>query len=443
MLSIFVWFILISYYRVSSYEYPIAYDVTYTNQSNTQIFYSDNPNEFSEGNSELFSIGETVATRVKCNVNDGYRYLRIDLGDKDNNIKISDIGIRYRIKKNILTPGLIVGENGICDMTYSEETYIIRVTGNDPYIIFDLENPLAEIENMVYNLNQILALVYLVLAMFLCVLVYRSYNEIVADIKWLLAILRDWERIGGLAVNDFKMRYAASYLGVFWAFVQPVVTVSIYSIIFGMGFKSLPVEGVSFPIWLTVGIIPWFFFSEALITGTNSLLEYSYLVKKVVFNVNVLPVVKIVSATFIHIFFILVAIIMLLATKKPITIYMIQILYYLSCTMFLVLGLSYMTAATVAFFKDLGQIVSIILQFGMWATPIMYPASMLGPTVEKILKFNPMFYIVDGYRDAFFQNIWFWEKPKMGFYFWTVSIVILFAGIRVFKGLEKHFADVL
>ena len=97
-----------------------------------------------------------------------------------------------------------------------------------------------------------------------------------------------------LAKNDFKTKYAGSYLGIIWAFIQPVITVLVYWFVFEVGFRggsdSLPVP---FVLYLVAGIIPWFFFQDGLTGGTNSLLEYSYLVKKVVFNISVLPVVKI------------------------------------------------------------------------------------------------------------------------------------------------------
>ena len=114
-----------------------------------------------------------------------------------------------------------------------------------------------------------------------------------------------------LAKNDFKTRYAGSYFGTFWAFVQPVVTILVYWFVFSVGFRSNTDElGVPFVLYLVAGIVPWFFFSDALSGGTNSLLEYNYLVKKVVFNISVLPVVKIISALFVHGFFVLLAIIL-------------------------------------------------------------------------------------------------------------------------------------
>lgn len=97
-----------------------------------------------------------------------------------------------------------------------------------------------------------------------------------------------------LAKNDFKKRYAGSYLGMVWAFVQPVVTVVMYWIVFDRVFDTrsqLVAGGVEVPyvLYLTAGLVPWFYFNEALTNGTTALLEYNYLVKKVVFKISILP----------------------------------------------------------------------------------------------------------------------------------------------------------
>ena len=157
-----------------------------------------------------------------------------------------------------------------------------------------------------------------------------------------------------LAKNDFKKKYAGSYLGIVWAFVQPVVTVMVYWFVFGMIRSSSP-RPVPFVLWLIAGLIPWFFFQDGLINGTNALLEYNYLVKKVVFRIDILPMVKVVSAVFVHLFFILVALILYTAMGCYPTVYTIQVIYYTFCIFVLVLGITYMTSSVVVFFRDTGD----------------------------------------------------------------------------------------
>ena len=147
-------------------------------------------------------------------------------------------------------------------------------------------------------------------------------------------------------------------------------------------------------LYLVAGIVPWFFFSDALSGGTNSLLEYNYLVKKVVFNISVLPVVKIISALFVHGFFVLLAIILYICNGRFPDWYYLQILYYSACVFFLVLGLCYATSAIAVLF-------------------------------------------------AFIIKRWFFERPVWTLYFWIFAICCFLFGNWIFKRLRVHFADVL
>ncbi len=127
------------------------------------------------------------------------------------------------------------------------------------------------------------------------------------------------------------------------------------------------------------------------------------------------------------------------------TIYTIQVIYYSFCLFILVLGMSYTTCAVVIFFRDLTQIINIILQVGMWATPILWNITMISdePMLVKIVKLNPLVYIVNGYRSALIEKEWFFADFYSTMYFWIVTVVIFGIGALIFKRLKVHFADVL
>ena len=93
-----------------------------------------------------------------------------------------------------------------------------------------------------------------------------------------------------LAKNDFKTKYAGSYLGIVWAFIQPIVTILAYWFVFSVGLKAGTVSDYPFVLYLVSGIVPWFFFQDALNGGTNALIEYNYLVKKVVFKLSLIHI---------------------------------------------------------------------------------------------------------------------------------------------------------
>lgn len=246
-----------------------------------------------------------------------------------------------------------------------------------------------------------------------------------------------------LTARDFKSRYLGSYLGLFWAFVQPTVTILIFWFVFQVGFKAAPVDNFPFILWLITGIIPWFFISDCISTGTNSIVENSYLVKKVVFRVSMLPIVKMQSALIIHAFFVLVIFIFFIAYKIYPTIHAVQVIYYSFAMIIMLLGLSWLTSALVIFLKDVGQLVSMFLQFGFWLTPIFWSIGIIPPKYQFYLKLNPIFYVIQGYRDCFINRVWFWEHAQYSLYYWSVAGVIFVAGAVVFTRLRPHFADVL
>ena len=260
-------------------------------------------------------------------------------------------------------------------------------------------------------------------------------------------IIKKRKLIWDLSKADFKKRFVGSYFGIVWMFVQPLVTVLIYFFIFQVGFKSVPpVPDVPYVVWLVPGIVPWFFYSETLNCITNCLQEYSYLVKKVVFQVEILPLIKLVSCLMVHAFFIIIMLIMFLCYGRFPLVTWLQILYYTFAASMLALGIGYFTSAINVFFKDMAQIVSICLQFGMWLTPIMYHESLFAqkaPWVVPVLKLNPFYYIVAGYRDSMLTGNYFWERPTLTVYFWVFTVVVFLIGLKVFKRLRPHFSDVL
>ena len=254
---------------------------------------------------------------------------------------------------------------------------------------------------------------------------------------------KDKVLIWSLVKNDFRERYLGNVLGVTWAFIQPAVTILILWFVFQVGFKSKPVNDFPFILWLVAGMFPWFFIAESIASGANSIIANAFLVKKIVFRVNLLPIISILTALFIHLFFIIVMMCMFIAYGFYPSIHWLQILYYLLCGYILVLGLGWLTSSIVVFFKDVGQLVSVIIQLGFWVTPIFWSINIIPEKYHWLIKLNPLTYIVEGYRSSMIYHTWFWENISGAVYFWTVTIALLFIGRATFKKLKPHFADVL
>ena len=252
--------------------------------------------------------------------------------------------------------------------------------------------------------------------------------------------------ISELAKRDFKNRFTGSFLGIFWAFINPIVMLFILWFVFTQGFKAgnITDHAVPFFVWLMPAMIIWNFFSETFNSSTNVILEYSFLVKKVNFRLGILPLVKIMSALIIHGIFLLILFFVLILYGYYPDFYWFQFLYYLFCSVMLVLGLGWLTSALTVFIKDVGQIVGILLQFGFWLTPIFWEMNLVPEKYRFFFKFNPVWYLTEGYRKTFLYKVPLWEESLLAtVYFWGVTFVFLFVGMVVFKKLRNHFADVI
>lgn len=246
-----------------------------------------------------------------------------------------------------------------------------------------------------------------------------------------------------LSNKDFNDKYLGSFLGVVWAFIQPTTTILIFWFLFQVGFRSLPVDNVPYILWLISGMLPWFYFSECLMNATNAIVENRYLVKNVVFKVKLLPFVKIVSSLYIHLFFIMFLIAMYTIYGIHMSIYWVQIIYYILAMILLLIGITFLTSSILVFFKDLGHILAMILQFGFWITPIFWSLKMIPSKYYLLIKLNPFYYIVEGYRETFIYKVWFWEHPGLSAYYWLFVIILLLVGSNIFKKLRPHFADMM
>ena len=426
-----------------------------------QIYYSRAGEDFDEAASEKIfydgfggnvkdaELGVGEAQELEFSFPMEYDNLRFDFGEFAGVTAVYEMyfertGVRYDIPLSQLVDEVNVF--GLTDRQVEGDKLVVTAEAGDPNILVQFHKDVLteEYEKANHNKTLILDIVICVIIDLLGIYILLHFYSLI-DIP--VEIYQNRRLALTLAKNDFKTKYAGSYLGMLWAFIQPIVTILVYWFVFSVGLKAGNVGKYPFVLFIVVGIIPWFFFSDALNGGTNALTDYNYLVKKVVFNIDILPFVKVMSAFFVHCFFIAFSLILCTCMGYPPSIYTIQLIYYIICNIVFVLGLSYLSSAIVVFFRDLGQFINIfILQVGVWLTPIMWNAeAMLKPTALLIFKINPMYYIVSGFRDSMLDKQWFWKGDTLlwTIYFWTLTILAFGLGAKIFRRLKIHFADVL
>jgi len=448
LLAMFVAFLvmLTSFYFMNTYtknnqRVDLQIDVMMDQPSVLQLFAASSPTSWDEKQSvtEPYTSPRKWETMV-LEVPHGGNYIRIDPGSSPGEISFRNAVLQGNgtvalplDKLNAQYHELAAGSAGADGNSWIS-------TGNDPYFYFDSTAFIEKAREGVQAAGLLTDILVAIASGLLFYLLVKYSKDTIIYARELIANRR---LVLSLAKNDFKTKYASSYLGVLWGFIHPLLTIATYWFVFQVGLRNGNVAGVPFIIWFIAGIIPWFFFSEAISSGTNAFYEYSYLVKKVVFKIQLLPAVKIFSAFFVQLFFTVFIFIVYGAYGYPPTLLSLQLIYYLFAMLVLVVALTLITSSIVLFFKDLNQIITVVLQIGFWFTPIGWPVSMLSGGWAVLFKLNPMFYIVQGYRDTLVDHVLFYERPYQTLFFWIFCLAALAFGTKLFKRLKPHFADVL
>lgn len=245
------------------------------------------------------------------------------------------------------------------------------------------------------------------------------------------------------AQMEFRRRYIGTLLGGVWAIISPLLTIGLVYFVFTFGLKTGQMGSISFINWLVPGMLVWFFMSESLVTGCFAITENSHLVTKVVFPVFILPLSKIISALPVHLLLMSITLAVLASDNIGSVHTWWQIVYYILCAIILCSALSFITSACMVFIRDTAQVVNVLLQILFWATPIFWNPALLNTPGLKLLLLSPFNYVVQGYRDALFNKVSFWEKPVETFVFWVITLFLVALGCVIFSRTRPHFADVL
>lgn len=253
-----------------------------------------------------------------------------------------------------------------------------------------------------------------------------------------------WQKrkiIWSLSYNKFKNIYKGSAFGIFWMFAKPMSTILIFWVVFGIGFKTQPINNTPYILWLIPGIFAWNFISELLINGANAIRGNAHIVKKVSFPVETLPLIETISAFLNHLIFIGLTVV-IIALGYGITWQAILGIIYMAFAGFaLMFALSRLFSTLVAVSVDIFHFLLTITQALFWMTPVTWAPNQFSPELVTLLKFNPFFYLVEGYREVFYglsEITWLYTA-----YFWIFVVAIYLIGHFVYKRIHKEFADVI
>ncbi|MCM3742052.1 ABC transporter permease [Oceanobacillus luteolus] len=253
-----------------------------------------------------------------------------------------------------------------------------------------------------------------------------------------------------MASFDIKGMYQKHYLGSLWQFINPAIQVSIYWFVFGLGIRGgQPVETSAGPIpfflWMLMGLIPWFFISPSIIQGSNSVYQKVNMVSKMNFPVSLLPTIKIIGNSLqFFILMILLMIVLFIYGFTP-TIYFVQIVYYIFAMFAFLFAFTLLSSTISTLVRDYQMLLQSMVRMILYLSPILWDpnAGRVPEWVANILQLNPIFYIIEGFRDSFLGREWFFEDPLYFFYFWMFTLTILVIGSRAHLQFRKNFVDYL
>lgn len=263
--------------------------------------------------------------------------------------------------------------------------------------------------------------------------------------EYLKTLWKNKKLVCQLGKSDFKNRFASTSLGTIWGFLQPFIFMITYVIVFEYILKTRSSGEYPYAVWFVPGLAMWQTVNDMILSASGSIRAYSYLVKKVVFPVDVIPNISIIASSFVGIFLFIVAIIVsAIYGYFPNILILIYIIFAMFC---FVTAFTRFTSAITTIVPDFGNLLGIAMQLFFWFTPIIWNLSMLSEheTLLKILQGMPFTYLVTGMRQVFINetNIITGNYGIYTIVFWVITTILFIWGNNVFKRNKKDFADVL
>ena len=262
--------------------------------------------------------------------------------------------------------------------------------------------------------------------------------------EFIKSIIKNKKLIWQLGKNDFKNRFASTSLGAIWGFLQPFVFMITYAIVFQFILRTGSAGDYPYAVWFFPGMALWQWINDSVMSASNSIRTYSYLVKKVVFPVDIIPTISIVASSFVGLFLIVIAVVLCLVYRFIPNI--LLLIYVIFATYCFILALTRLTSAITTVVPDFSNLLGILMQLFFWFTPVIWDLSMLAkhPVILKIMQCTPFTYLVTAFREVFIdKSIVFADNGLYTIAFWAITIILFIWGNSVFKRTKKDFADVL
>ena len=238
--------------------------------------------------------------------------------------------------------------------------------------------------------------------------------------------------------KEVRGKYKNSFLGIIWSFLNPLLQITVYAIVFPLILRN---NQENYVIFLCCGLIPWTFFATAINRSAFSFVENGNILKKVYFPREIIPISVVTSEAINFLISTIIIIGFVLFGGLGLTKYMLLYPIVLIVQYFIVLAISIIISSICVYLRDLQHFIGVALQLLFYAAPVVYAPSTIPENFQWILKYNPMTYIINAYRDIFYNQTMIEIKPIMIVFILAIMVCII--GYTIFGKLQKGFAEQL
>jgi len=250
-----------------------------------------------------------------------------------------------------------------------------------------------------------------------------------------------------LSLYELKSANNNNYLGFLWELINPMIQISIYWFVFGYGVRSRPgIDGVEYLPWMLSGIAVWFFIYQSILHGSKSIYTRIKIISKMSFPMSVIPTYVIISKFYHHVILVGIIGVILHFYGYFVSVYYLQLIYFMFATIVFLVSLSLITSTLSTIVRDVQMVVQAVLRVLIYLSGILWApnSEKLPEFVQTIMKLNPVYYLVEGYRHSLLGTSWYFvEDIQYTLYFWALVFIILLLGSMLHLKFRKHFVDFL
>jgi lipopolysaccharide transport system permease protein len=242
-----------------------------------------------------------------------------------------------------------------------------------------------------------------------------------------------------LAARDVRVRYKQTALGILWVFIQPLATVAVYTFLFST-IAKVPSDGVPYPLFAIVGLLPWSFLANTINTSGNSLVGNASLITKVFFPRMIIPISSVLAGVVDFAIALTLLVPLMIYYETPATMHLLGLPVLVFLTILLAIAVGLIASALNVKYRDVRSALPFLTHLLLFASPVVYPLSVIPERWRSIFLLNPVTGLVEGYRSAILGTPWHLTSLSASI---AVIFLLLAIGVYNFRSMEHSFADVV